>query len=113
MVWIAAGAERGVAGADDGEVAVENAFAVENAAGDDVGGPGKGVDGEQTVGCGGGEEFSVRRGNEELGFVEAVEGFAIEVNDTDAKLRLIERRIGQDGGDAVGKWTFCRGGSGC
>jgi hypothetical protein len=99
-------AERGVAGADDGEVPVEDALAVEDAAGDDVGGPGERVDGEQTVGGGGGKEFGVGRWDEELGFVEAVEGLAVEGDNADTEFGLIEGWISKDGGDAVGERTF-------
>ncbi len=105
-----AGAERGVAGADDGEVAVQDAFAVENSAGHDVGSPGERVDREQAVCGSGGEELGVGRGDEELGFIEAVEGLAVKGDDADAEFGLIKRWVGQDGCNAVSEWTFGGGG---
>jgi hypothetical protein len=91
---------------------VEDAFAVEDAAGHDVGGPGERIYGEQTVSGGGGEELGVRGGDEELGFVEAVEELAVESDDADAEFGLIERRISEDSSDAVVERTFGGRGAG-
>jgi hypothetical protein len=46
------------------------------------------------------------RWDEEFGFVEAVEGLAIEGDHADAELGLIECGVGEDGGDAAGERTF-------
>ena len=106
LVRVATGAECRVARADDCEVSMKDAFAIENAAGDDIGGPGERIDGKEAVrGCGG-EELGVGRWDEEFGFVEAVEGLAIEGDHADAELGLIECGVGEDGGDAAGERTF-------
>jgi hypothetical protein len=61
-VGIVAGAEGGVAGAEEDEIAVEGAVGVDVAAGYDVGGPGEDVDGQKSKGGGGGGELDVGGG---------------------------------------------------
>ena len=114
-IGIRAGAESGIACAKQDQVAVQDATAVDLAAGDDVGGPGEGFDGQQGISGGGSDELGIRGRRKEPALVPSVELAAVERGHADAKVGMAQRRIGKNGADALGQRAFawgcvCQGG---
>ena len=106
LIGIVARAHGGVAHAEDEQVAVELAGCIDVSVSDDVGDPGKGVDGEQGIGCGSGGELGVRSRSEEAALIETVERLAVERGDADAEIVVAEGGLGKDGLQAVGECAF-------
>lgn len=73
---------------------MEDAAAVDFAAGDDAGGPGEGVDGQKGKGRGGSGELGGGGGSEELAVVEVVERLAVEGGYANSEVGVGERWVG-------------------
>ena len=99
-------ADSWVAGAQQDEIAVQNSGRINVTIGDDEGGPGKRVDGEQCESCGGGSELDVGGWRKEPCVVEAVDQLAFERGDAYAELSVAERGLREDGIDAVSERAF-------
>ena len=97
------GTQRGIAHAEQNQVAVQDAIVVEFAVGNYVGGPGEGFDGQQGEGRGNGDELVVRGRGEEAGLIQSIERLAFEGGDADAELCMAQGGVGQNGGDAAGQ----------
>jgi hypothetical protein len=106
------GAEGGVAGAENDEVAVESTVGVEVAAGYDVGGPGEELYGQEGKGSGGSGELDVGGWGEEAALVQPIERFAIEGGDADAEGGVAQGWIGEYNLNAVSDLAGGWGGSG-
>ena len=87
--------ERWVAGAENDEVAMQCARRVNVAASDDVGGPGKKIDGQKGKGGSSGGELYVGSRGEQAAFIRSVDGFAIERCHTNAECGMAQRGVGK------------------
>ena len=98
-------AHRGIADAEQDEIALERAGCVHIAIGDDESGPGEGFRGDEREGRGGSGELGAGSGCEKAGIVEAVERLAVERGHADAELSVAQRGVGENGLDAVSERT--------
>ena len=88
---------------------MERAISVDGAAGNDVGGPGERVNGEQGKGRRGGKQLCVRGRYKKTAVVEPIEGLAVQAGDADAELGVAQGRLGEDGVNAIGERAGVRG----
>jgi hypothetical protein len=91
----------GVAGAEDDDVAVEDACCIDLAACDHVGCPREGFDRQERIGRSGGSELCVGGWSKEASVIKAIERLAIECSDADAEVSVAECGVGEDGLNAL------------
>jgi hypothetical protein len=108
MVGIAARTQRGVARAQQDQVAVQHARGIYLSAGHHVGGPGESVHRQQGKGGGGGGELGARCRDQQPALIEPVERLAVERGHADAELGVAQLRIGQNRLDTVGQRALGR-----
>ena len=87
---------------------MQHARAVYFAAGYHVGGPGQRLHRQQGKGRGRSEQLGVRGRGKQPAFVQSIQRLPVQRRHADAKPRMAQRRLGQNGLDAVSQRSLCR-----
>ena len=110
LVGITARTQRRIAHAEENQVAIQHAVAIEFAAGYHVRRPGQRLHREQGKGRSRGGELDVRGRGKQAPLIQPIELLSIQRGHADAKLRMTQRRLGENGVDAITNQLFRRSG---